>query len=138
MSFLQGHTISLSLYMNNNRCPNCRSTELVNYADGSLRCKYCGTIIGQTNMNSFGSMASRGVNNVGRNLSSGTKNKVVAILLAFLLGGFGGQYFYFGKIWQGILCILFSWTWIPTIWGIVQAIIFLGMSDDEFNYKYNQ
>ncbi len=124
--------------MNNNRCPNCGSTELVNYADGSLRCKYCGTIVGLTNMNSFGSMASRGVNNVGRNLSSGTKNKVVAILLAFLLGGFGGQYFYFGKIWQGILCILFSWTWIPTIWGIVQAILFLGMSDDEFNYKYNQ
>lgn len=120
--------------MNNNRCPNCGSSELINYADGTLRCKYCGTIVGQSNTNSF----SRGVNNVGNNLSSGTKNKVIAILLAFFLGGFGGQFFYLGKIWQGVLCVLFCWTWIPGIWGIIHAIIILSMSDEEFNYKYNQ
>ena len=124
--------------MNNNRCPNCGSTELINYADGSLRCKYCGTIVGQTNMNSFGSMASRGVNNLGNNLSSGTKNKVIAIILAIILGDFGAQYFYLRKYLQGIICLLFFWTWIPGIWGIIHGIIFLSMSDEEFNYKYNQ
>ena len=123
--------------MNNSRCPNCGSTELVNYADGTLRCKYCGTIVGQTNVNNFSSMASRGVNNVNNNLSTGTKNKLVAILLAFFLGCFGGQFFYLRKYWQGALCILFCWSWIPTIWGIIHAIILLSMSDDEFNYKYN-
>lgn len=126
------------MFMNNSRCPNCGSTELVSYADGTLRCKYCGTIVGQTNINNFSSMASRGINNVGNNLSSGTKNKLIAILLAFFLGCFGGQFFYLRKYWQGALCILVCWTWIPTIWGVIHAIIFLSMSDDEFNYKYNQ
>lgn len=124
--------------MKNNRCPNCGSTELVNYADGSLRCKYCGTIVGQTNMNSFGSMASRSVNHVGNNLSTGTKNKLIAILLAFFLGDFGGQYFYLRKYLQGAICLFFFWTWIPGIWGIIHAIILLSMSDEEFNFKYNQ
>ena len=124
--------------MNANRCPNCGSTELVNYADGSLRCKYCGTIVEQANMNSFGSMASRGVNNINNNLSSGTKNKVIAILLAIFLGGLGGQFFYLRKYFLGVICILFCWTYIPGIWGIIHGIIFLSMSDEEFNYKYNQ
>ena len=123
--------------MNNSKCPNCGSTELVNYADGSLRCKYCGTIVGQTNMNSFESMASRGVNNISNNFSSGTKNKLIAILLAVFLGGFGGQFFYLGKYLLGIVCILFCWTWIPGIWGVIHGVIFLSMSDEEFNLKYN-
>lgn len=125
--------------MNNSRCPNCGSSELVNFADGTIRCKYCGAIVSQTNTNpnSLGSMASRGVNKVGDNLSTGTKNKVIAILLAFFLGGLGGQYFYLGKIWQGVVCVLFSWTWIPAIWGVIHGIIFLSMSDEAFNNKYN-
>ena len=123
--------------MNYNRCPNCGSTELDNYSDGTIRCRYCGTMVGQSNYNSFGSMASRGANRLGNNLSSGTKNKVIAILLAFFLGDFGGQYFYLGKYLQGAICLLFFWTWIPCIWGIIHAIIFLSMSDEEFNYKYN-
>ena len=123
---------------NNSRCPNCGSTELVNYADGSLRCRYCGTIVGQTNMNSFGSMASRGVNNISSNLASGTKNKTVTILLAILLGDFGAQYFYLGNYLLGVLCLIFCCTWIPGIWGIIHRIIILSMSDEEFNNKYNR
>lgn len=120
------------------RCQNCGSTEIINYSDGTLRCKYCGTIVQQANMSSFDSMASRGVNKVGNIISSSSKNKIVVILLAFLLGGLGGQYFYLGKYWKGAVCVLFCWTYIPWIWGIIQAIIILGMSDDEFNYKYNK
>lgn len=122
-----------------NKCPNCGSSELVNFADGTIRCKYCGAIVAQTDTdpNSLGSMASRGVNKVGNNLSTGTKNKMIAILLAFFLGGLGGQFFYLGKIWQGVVCVLFSWTWIPAIWGVIHGIIFLSMSDEDFNNKYN-
>ena len=120
------------------KCQNCGSTETINYSDGTLRCKYCGTIVRKTSMNSFDSMALRSANRVGNIISSGSKNKIVAILLTFFLGCLGGQFFYLGKYWQGAVCVLFCWTYIPGIWGIIQAIMFLSMSDEEFNYKYNQ
>lgn len=119
-----------------NKCPKCDSVEIVFFPDGSLRCKYCGTIISRTN--TFGSMASRGVNRLGDNLSSGTKNKLIAILLAFFLGGIGGQYFYLGKYLQGVICLLFCWTIFPAIWGVIHAIIILSISDESFHSRYNQ
>ena len=121
-----------------NRCPNCGSAELVGYADGTLRCKYCGTIAGQTNYNSFGSMASRDVNNISSNYSSGKKNKLITILLAIFLGGFGAQYFYLGEYLLGVICLILSCTGISCIWGIIHGIIILSMSDEEFNCKYNR
>lgn len=52
-------------------------------------------------------------------------NKVAYCLFAFLLGSFGAQYFYSGKIGKAIACILFCWTGIPGIIGIVVAILAL-------------
>jgi TM2 domain-containing membrane protein YozV len=65
------------------------------------------------------------------------KNKVVAGLLAILLGGLGIHKFYLGKLGQGILYLLFSWTGIPSIIGFIEGIIYLVKSDEEFNRKYN-
>lgn len=42
-------------------------------------------------------------------------NKVIYLLLIFFLGGFGVHYFYAGKNFKGVLCLLFCWTFIPTI-----------------------
>ena len=42
-------------------------------------------------------------------------NKVILLVLMFFLGAFGIHYFYEGKNLKGILSILFSWTFIPTI-----------------------
>ena len=42
-------------------------------------------------------------------------NKVILLVLMFFLGGFGIHYFYEGKNLKGILSILFSWTFIPSI-----------------------
>lgn len=42
-----------------------------------------------------------------------------------------------GNLGKGILHIVFSFTMIPAIIGIIDGIKFLTMSDDEFNAKYN-
>jgi TM2 domain-containing membrane protein YozV len=65
------------------------------------------------------------------------RNKTTAALLAFFLGGFGGQYFYLGRVGAGIACILFCWTFIPCIIAFYHFIKFLIMSEDKFNLEYN-
>ncbi len=49
-------------------------------------------------------------------------NKTVYCLLAFFLGTLGIQKFYAGKTGSGILCIVFCWTSIPTIIGLVDCL----------------
>ena len=70
--------------------------------------------------------------------ASGSRNKVTAALLAILLGGIGIHKFYLGQSGMGILYILFCWTGVPLIIGIIEGIIYLSMSDENFNTKYNQ
>lgn len=67
-----------------------------------------------------------------------TKDKTVAGILAILLGGLGVQYFYLGKVGAGLVTILLT---IVTcgIWEIltlVQGIMMLVMTQEEFNSKY--
>jgi TM2 domain-containing membrane protein YozV len=64
------------------------------------------------------------------------KNKLVATLFAILLGGIGIHKFYLGNIPMGILYICFCWTFIPAIVGIIEGIIYLSMTEDEFHKKY--
>ena len=49
-------------------------------------------------------------------------NKLVYILLALFLGGFGLHKFYSGNIIKGILYFVFSWTFIPALLGLFSAI----------------
>lgn len=65
------------------------------------------------------------------------KNRTTAIILAFLLGGFGAHKFYLGESGKGIIFLLFCWTFIPGIIAFIDFIKYLVMSDDEFNQKYN-
>lgn len=67
----------------------------------------------------------------------GTKNKIVAGVLALIFGTFGVHKFYLGQIGLGILYLLFFWTLIPAIVAFIEGIIYLCMSDDAFNEKYN-
>ena len=71
----------------------------------------------------------------GPNTPSG-RNRIAAALFALLLGSFGIHKFYLGRIGQGILYFLFCWTMIPTVIGIIEGIIYLTMSDQEFAAKY--
>ncbi|WP_373653840.1 NINE protein [Schlesneria sp. DSM 10557] len=65
------------------------------------------------------------------------KSRVTAALLAFLLGGIGAHHFYLGNIVVGILYLLFCWTLIPGIIALVEGILFLTMSDSNFDSRYN-
>ncbi len=67
-----------------------------------------------------------------------SKNKVVAGLLAIFLGGFGIHKFYLGKIGQGILYLIFCWTFIPAVIGFFEGIIYLATSDENFESKYGE
>ncbi len=66
-----------------------------------------------------------------------SKNKVTAGILAILLGSFGVHKFYLGQAGMGVLYLLFCWTFIPSVVGVIEGIIYLTMSDQEFAMKYH-
>lgn len=65
------------------------------------------------------------------------KSKTTAGILAILLGGLGAHKFYLDRALQGILYFIFCWTFIPAVVSLVEGIIYLTMSDESFNAKYN-
>ena len=65
------------------------------------------------------------------------REKAHAILLAIFGGWAGLHKIYLGRTVQGVLYFLFCWTLLPAIFGIVEGICYLFMSDWTFNYKYN-
>lgn len=72
----------------------------------------------------------------GTLMPANSRNKVTAGILAILLGGVGAHKFYLGKYAQGVVYLLFSWTGVPMIVGIIEGVIYLGMSDVAFAQKY--
>ncbi|MEM9934332.1 MAG: NINE protein [Bacteroidota bacterium] len=65
------------------------------------------------------------------------KDKYVAAILAFLLGAIGIHRFYLGQAGLGILYLLFCWTFIPAVAAFIDFIVFLVMSEESFDKKYN-
>ena len=63
------------------------------------------------------------------------KNRVTAIVLALVLGGFGIHKLYLevGRWW---LYLIFCWTLIPAIIALVEMIQYAMMSDEAFQAKY--
>ncbi len=64
------------------------------------------------------------------------KNKLVAGLLAILLGGIGVHKFYLGESGKGVLYLLLCWTGIPAIIGLIEGITILTSTDENFQIKY--
>ncbi len=54
------------------------------------------------------------------------RNEVVGVLLALFLGGFGMHHFYLRRNGLGILYLLFGWTGVPTILGVIEAFFMPG------------
>ncbi|MFC6787025.1 TM2 domain-containing protein [Halobaculum halobium] len=67
---------------------------------------------------------------------SGSKDKTSAALLAIFLGGLGAHHFYLGNTGRGIIYLVFSWTFIPLLVGLIEGIIYLTKSEDEFQRQY--
>lgn len=65
------------------------------------------------------------------------KTKTTTALLAFFFGGFGLHRFYLGQKGKAVVSLLFFWTLIPTLIGIIDFIVFISMEDERFNEKYN-
>ena len=63
------------------------------------------------------------------------KSKIVAGILALLLGGIGVHKFYLGKVGMGILYLVFCWTGIPAFVGFVEGILYLVSNDHNFQVK---
>ena len=64
------------------------------------------------------------------------KSKIAAGVLGIVLGGLGIHKFYMGRIGLGIVYILFCWTGIPSIIGLVEGIIYLCTDDLTFQLKH--
>ncbi|MFI4912948.1 MAG: TM2 domain-containing protein [Sedimentisphaeraceae bacterium JB056] len=64
------------------------------------------------------------------------KNKLAAGLFGILLGGIGVHKFYLGKWGWGIIYLALCWTWIPSILGLIEGIIYLTTPEDVFQAKY--
>lgn len=64
------------------------------------------------------------------------KSRSTAVILALVLGGLGFHRFYTGRTGTGILYMLFCWTGIPSVIGIVEGVRYAMMSDQEWEYRY--
>ena len=65
-------------------------------------------------------------------------NKNAAGVLSILFGHFGIGHFYTGQILRGVLDIIFCWTTIPTIIGIVEGVVWLCESENEFQERVSR
>lgn len=73
------------------------------------------------------------INRIGKK----SRYKTTTAFLSLFLGSVGMQYFYLNKITAGVLSIIFSWTFIPMIIGIIDSIRFTIMKDEKFVLLYN-
>lgn len=64
------------------------------------------------------------------------KDRVTAGVLAILLGWAGVHRFYLGDTGLGLLYLCFFWTMIPGIVGLVEGILYLTKTDEEFQARY--
>ena len=65
------------------------------------------------------------------------KDKNVAAILALFMGGIGVHKFYLGRIGAGILYLVFSLTFIPSILGLIDFFVLALMDKNEFDRRYN-
>ena len=89
---------------------------------------------GGGHLSSFSSSSSSN-NNGGTVVGGYTKSKVVAGILAILLGGIGAHKFYLGRWGWGIIYLLFCWTYIPSIIGIIEGIGYLISNENDFGAR---
>ncbi|MCA0991405.1 TM2 domain-containing protein [Pseudalkalibacillus hwajinpoensis] len=84
------------------------------------------------------SSAASSSGSIGRDQPIFSKNRITAGVLAILLGSFGAHKFYLGRWGWGIIYLLFSWTYIPTIVGLIEGVIYLFSSNESFASKHDR
>lgn len=134
--------------MAENLCPQCGAPN----DPEAVRCKYCGEaltppaaatsqgyqtyqappVIQQTIYTNGGPNGNDGIDP-----SWPIKSKIAAGVLGILLGGLGIHKFYLGKVGQGIVYLLFCWTFVPEVIGFIEGIIYLCSNDHNFQVKHH-
>jgi len=66
----------------------------------------------------------------------GRRSKTTAGLLAIFLGGVGAHKFYLGQMTNGILYVVFCWTLIPALLGLIDGFIILAMTPERFAQRF--
>ena len=129
--------------MTNIPCPICGGQNSTQIGPNQYRCEYCGHIFTpQTNTpqrtpqyapqnNAYGFSQ----NPYNAPVINNGKNRTTADSIALFLGGLGGHHFYLGHTLMGVLCILLCWTYIPAILGIIEGVMLLSQTDEEFAVK---
>lgn len=95
-------------------------------AEPQLQCLRCGE---------YAPMGSSVCPNCGLQFETRTrkpKNRTVAVLLALFLGGLGAHKFYLERPGMGLLYLIFCWTFIPSIIGLIEGIAYLTQPDEGF------
>ena len=114
------------------KCPNCGETRVGKF------CAYCGyqfyaeIEISIPATPPAEKLAESKVSTSGALARTRQVDRVTAGVLAILLGTVGAHKFYMGKRGAGIACIIFCWTLIPTVIGIIEGIVYLRMADEKF------
>ncbi|AUZ03928.2 MULTISPECIES: TM2 domain-containing protein [Vitreoscilla] len=60
-----------------------------------------------------------------------TCNKALYIFIALFFGSLGIHKFCAGRFWMGLLYLLFSWTFIPGVVGIIEGILAIFKTSDD-------
>ena len=122
-----------------NLCPQCGAP----VDAGVQKCQYCGASIETQNTQAQGQpqiivqQVVSPATNSAIDPSWPIKSKIVAGVLALLLGGIGVHKFYMGKTGMGILYLIFCWTYIPGIIAFVEGIMYLCSNDENFQLKHH-
>ena len=66
---------------------------------------------------------------------SDNPKQVAAGVLSILLGDIGVGHFYTGQTLRGVLDIIFCWTGVPAIIGLIEGIIWLCDSEEEWSER---
>lgn len=63
-------------------------------------------------------------------------NKNLIATVALFFGTIGLHKFLLGKPIQGLMYILFSWTGIPTLLGVLESLYYFCISQESFDRQY--
>lgn len=131
--------------MNNYTCPSCGGQKTTQINDREYRCEYCGHTFIPTRLRQ--TQTQQQISSQSSNYSQQSfqsqfssqnaagKNRLTAAILGIILGCIGAHHFYLGNNLKGVIYLIFCWTYIPTLLGIIEGIMLLTQSDEDFAFK---